>query len=139
MRCKIWRLLKYWTPPIIFAGLIYFLSSRSSLQIGPEIPHIDKLYHATIYFIFACLLWRAFYYASPHFFQQRSIWFALCITILFGMSDEWHQLYVSCRCADVFDLLFDSLGASVAIIGINWWSSGQKTEEKDLDRGSCSI
>jgi VanZ family protein len=139
MRCNLKGLLKYWIPPIVFAGIIFFLSSRSSVEIGPEIPHIDKLYHMIIYFIFAILLWRAFYYASSPSFQKRAIWLALLFTIIFGMSDEWHQLFVAFRHADVFDLLFDSLGASMAVIGVSWWNCGQKTEESDLDPERFSI
>ena len=134
MKCKLWEVAKYWMPPIVYAILIYYLSSRSSVDIGPEIPHIDKFYHALIYFIFALLLWRAFYHASPTFTSKRAIWFALIVTILFGMSDEWHQFYVSFRHADVFDLLFDTAGASLALISVSWWNNGQKKGKNHLDQ-----
>lgn len=133
MRCSPGDFLKYWFPPIIYAGLIFFFSSRPSIHIGPELSHIDKLYHALIYSVFSVLLWRAFHYASPAFFQKRAILSALILTILFGISDEWHQFYIAYRHADVFDLLFDSVGASLALISVSWWNSGQKKEEKYLD------
>ncbi|MGA1863779.1 MAG: VanZ family protein [bacterium] len=130
MRCKPVQFFKYWFPPIIYAALIFFLSSRSSIDIGPDIPNIDKLYHALIYFGFAVLLWRAFYYASPAPFKKRAILFALILTVLFGISDEWHQLHVAFRHADFFDLLFDSIGASLALLSVSWWNNGQREEEK---------
>ena len=139
MRCNVKGFLKYWGPPIVFAVITFFLSSKSSIKICPEIPHIDKLYHTIIYFIFAILLWRAFYFASSPSLQKRAIWFALLLTIIFGMSDEWHQMFVAFRHADIFDLLFDSLGASMAIIGVSWWHYGQKTEERELDQEGYSI
>ena len=139
MRCRLVELIKYWLPPILYAFIIFCLSSQSSLSVGPDIPHIDKLYHTGIYFIFALLLWRAFHYYSPPFLQKRAIWCALICTILFGMSDEWHQLFVSFRHADVFDLMFDSVGASLAIIGVTWWNSGQKNEGKGLDRKEYQV
>lgn len=134
MRCKPGEFIKYWIPPIFYAGLIFFISSRPSINIGPELPHIDKLYHALIYCVFALLLWRAFYYASPASFQKRAIFFALIFTILFGMSDEWHQFYVSFRHADVLDLLFDTAGASLALISVSWWNNGQKKGKNHLDQ-----
>ncbi len=130
MRCNLKVFVKYWLPPIIYALIIFILSSRPSPRLGPEIPHIDKISHTLIYFIFAILMWRALYHASPAFFQKRAIWFALIFTILFGVSDEWHQFFVSFRHADVFDLLFDSIGASLAIVGINWWNSEQRAEKR---------
>ncbi len=130
MRCKPVDFFKYWLPPVIYAALIFYLSSRSSIDLGPEIPHIDKLYHALIYSVFAVLLWRAFHYASPAPFKKRAILFALIFTILFGISDEWHQFYVAFRHADIFDLLFDSVGASLALISVSWWNNGERKEEK---------
>ncbi|MGA1844072.1 MAG: VanZ family protein [bacterium] len=139
MRCRLREFIKYWLPPILYAFIIFYLSSQSSISVGPDIPHIDKLYHAGIYFVFALLLWRAFHYYSPPFLQKRAIWCALICTIIFGMSDEWHQLFVSFRHADIFDLLFDSVGASLAIIGVTWWNSGQKNEEKGVDRKEYQV
>jgi hypothetical protein len=130
MRCKPAQFLKYWCPPIIYAALIFFLSSRSSIDLGPDIPHIDKLYHTLIYSVFAVILWRAFYYASPAPFKKRAILLALILTVLFGISDEWHQLHVAFRHADVFDLLFDSIGASLALFSVSWLNNGQREEEK---------
>ena len=130
MRCKPVEFFKYWFPPIIYAALIFYLSSRSSINFGPNIPHIDKLYHAIIYSVFAVLLWQAFYYASPAPFQKRAILFALILTILFGISDEWHQLHVAFRHADFFDLLFDSVGASLALISVSWWNNEERKEGK---------
>ena len=129
MRCRPVQFLKYWLPPIIYAALIFYLSSRSSIDLGPDIPHIDKLYHALIYSVFAVLLWRAFYYASPAPFKKRAILFALILTILFGISDEWHQSHVAFRHADVFDLLFDSIGAILALLSVSWWNNVQREEE----------
>ena len=123
MRCKFRAFIKYWTLPIIYEILIFYLSSKPSPEIGPEIHHIDKFFHTIIYFIFALLLWRAFFYASPEFFKKRAIFFTLTLTIFFGISDELHQYFVPFRDADVFDILFDCIGACMAILSVIWYKA----------------
>lgn len=49
--------------------------------------------------------------------EYRSIAFALIFCVLFAISDEIHQCFVSGRGAQVKDVLIDSAGASVGILG----------------------
>ena len=134
MKCKCWEFIQYWTPPIILELLIFILSSRPSLRIGPQILHIDKFYHTLVYFIFTLLLWRAFYYASPLFFKKRAIWFALILTIFFGLSDEWHQSFVVLRDASIFDFFFDIVGAGIATLLVVCWNNGKKAEAREYNK-----
>ena len=126
MRCEYRGFVKYWLPPIIFEIAIFILSSPPSPSIGPQIPHIDKLYHFLIYFTLALLLWRAFYYASSPFFKKNAVLFAFILTIILGVSDEFHQFFVPLRQAEFFDVVFDSLGAGIGMIGICFYSNGEK-------------
>lgn len=134
MKCRLKGLINYWAPPVILKIFIFILSSRSSIQIGPQIHHIDKLYHALIYFILTLFLWRAFYYASPIFFKKRAIWFAILLTMFFGLSDEWHQSFVPLRNASIFDLVFDVIGACMAALVVIYWNNGNKVKEREYNK-----
>lgn len=134
MKCRHKASIQYWMPPIILELLIFILSSRSSLQLGPQIIHIDKFYHTLIYFIFTLLLWRAFYYASPLFFKKRAIWFALILAIFFGLSDEWHQSFVVLRDASIFDFFFDIIGVCIATLLVVCWNNGKKAKAREYKK-----
>ncbi|MBI5416624.1 VanZ family protein [Candidatus Poribacteria bacterium] len=89
---------------------IFYLSSCSSLP-GPDfIPHFDKIEHLIAYLILSLLFYRA-WSGSQKFSQKNCIILAVLCTILFGLSDEFHQSFVPNRCADIYDLIFDSIGA----------------------------
>ncbi len=93
-------------------GLIFALSSRSTLveidnEAGEKIFY--KLAHAIAYATLLWLWWRAL---SP---QREASWrylgAAMVLTVLYGISDEIHQLYVPGRNGQVADVLFDTAGA----------------------------
>ena len=46
---------------------------------------------------------------------------ALALTVLYALSDEWHQTFVPGRYADPWDLLCDGLGAVLALsLWLRW-------------------
>jgi VanZ family protein len=47
------------------------------------------------------------------------------------MSDEWHQSFVEGRTTDVFDWLADTLGASMALVGLTLFFSKQRRQKAD--------
>jgi len=120
MKCRhsIISFLYYWLPPILFCVFIYSISSMSCISIGPSLPYIDKVYHFILYFILALLLYRALSHTLTPVNRQYGLWMALILTILYGCSDEIHQYFVPLRKADIWDLLFDAVGACVAIFSI---------------------
>ena len=125
MRCRSLRpFFCYWAPPILLGFIIFYLSSRPSPQIGPNIPHIDKLFHFIIYSVLAILIWRGLYYASSPFFKKRAVLFAIIFTVLYGITDEIHQSFLPYRCCDLFDLLSDAFGACIAMIGVTGYKNG---------------
>ncbi len=108
----------YWFPVIMYMSLIFFMSAQSSFPIKPPlIPHIDKICHWIEFAGLGFLLVRAFANTQHPKVRQNALLLALIITILFGMSDEIHQLFVPCRQADMFDLIADTFGAVFGILG----------------------
>ncbi len=54
---------------------------------------------------------------------QPYIWLGLAwlLTILYAASDEFHQTFVPGRNGTPWDVLIDSLGASISAVIIGWW------------------
>ncbi|MGA1867172.1 MAG: VanZ family protein [bacterium] len=108
----------YWLPPILYCIFIFALSSLSSVSIGPSLPNIDKLYHSILYFILTLLFFRALDHTLHPIYKGYALWIAPLLTILYGCSDELHQFFVPLRKADIWDLLFDAVGACIALLSI---------------------
>ena len=106
----------------VYCGLIYYLSSQSSLPIEPLFLHQDKLIHAAAYAVMGLLA----YTLLRHYFRLRYIGFlAWIFCVLYGLSDEWHQSFVAGRDADALDWLADSVGAGLMIYALNYWLANQ--------------
>ncbi len=112
------HLLRAWIPPLAWAILIFFASSRPVPVEGPQfIPHLDKLAHFLIYAAMALLLFRACFrfHRWPH---ARAALAAFALATLYGLTDELHQYFVPSREADFWDLAADALGAAAASVWI---------------------
>ena len=99
-------------PLVLWMGLIFWLSSRSVLiQIESDSGEklVYKTAHMLAYAVLAWLWWRAI---SPN---RRLTWpilsLAVALTVLYGISDEIHQLFVPGRHGQLADVLFDTGGA----------------------------
>jgi VanZ family protein len=52
----------------------------------------------------------------------RAVLGAVVIASAYGVSDEYHQLFVSGRSFDVLDMVADAIGAAVGASGVWAWS-----------------
>ncbi len=132
------RAVRYWLPPILWAGVILWASgdafsaehTGSILQaivtairgrpLSPEqfaTVHflIRKAAHLTEYGILGGLLFRAIRRARPGFDWR---WAATAIVVATCLSsiDEFHQTFVASRTGNPIDVGLDTLGASLAQI-----------------------
>ena len=85
-------------------------------QVPAKMPDIDKAAHSIEYGLFALLAFRAFSTVNGKLIKRHLLLTVLIVSILYGFSDEWHQLHVPGRRMDSIDFLFDSLGASIIAI-----------------------
>ena len=104
---------------------IFMLSARPSSDLpnfGWADPIIKKGGHMTGYALLALSYWRAFNFGQG---KARLAW---CFAILFAVTDEFHQSFVSGRNASIGDvLIFDNLGALVSL----WLRNLYKTQRSD--------
>ena len=114
--------IKNWLPVILWAGMIFYFSSIPDLRSGlPDIFDIilRKIAHAGEFGILAILLWRAI--LSPKQKPDKQpptnvIVIVIITIILFAVSDEIHQGFVSGRVASATDVLIDSIGALTGLL-----------------------
>ncbi len=110
------QFFKYWLPFYLYAVLIFLFSSLSRPPLQPSFLFGDKLLHTVEYIFFGYLAARAFKSSQIHTFKINfSIW-AFFSGLIYGLSDEFHQLFVFNRQADIWDVAFDVLGTFIGVM-----------------------
>lgn len=108
-------------PLLACMGGIFFLSHQTGAQLAlPNIAMLDKVLHCGAYMI----LGGAYLFALPPAWTQRSYWMAgtvVLFCLLHGISDEFHQSFISGRFASGADLAADMLGGVLAFLGFLGW------------------
>ncbi len=100
----------YLAPLLFYCLLIFFLSGQSDLDSVSPVAIPDKIAHLVEYSGFGFLLMRLLRYLEPEAeFVKHLIW-VLSIALLYGLSDEFHQLYVPNREFSWMDMLADGAG-----------------------------
>lgn len=117
---KMWpRWLRDGVPLVFWMSVIFFLSSRSRL-IDIESTVGDRTFYKTAHFLaYALLAWLWWRAISPEREVTWNLLFtALGLTVLYGISDEFHQLFVPGRFGRVADVLFDTSGGLAMILAL---------------------
>jgi VanZ family protein len=110
---------KYWLPAIFYVALIFYLSSRPAPDELRCIPIIAKLkvVHIIEYgilYLLACYsIVKTTTYSKLEVFAL-----ALMITVLYGLTDEFHQIFVVGRTARFADVIADVVGGILSQAGI---------------------
>jgi VanZ family protein len=114
--------LKYYLPALLWAALIFTLSSIPRLTPPPVgLKVSDKFYHFVEFIIFGLLLIRALVYYYRPARWPAAIRRAVLLGILWGALDEVHQLFVTGREAALLDVLADAAGVLAAAAVARWW------------------
>jgi VanZ family protein len=102
------RTLTHWVPVLLWAGLIFALSSIPHLGtgLGTWDLILRKCAHMTEYAVLAFLLARACEREAP----------ALALGILYAASDELHQAFVRGRHASPIDVAIDTVGLLIGLL-----------------------
>jgi len=95
-------------PPLLLMAVIFFLSAQPDLNsgLGDWDTIGRKLIHAATYGTLWFLWWRAFDYGHPGP--------AVAITLLYAVSDEFHQTFVEGRHGSPLDVAIDAAGVMIA-------------------------
>lgn len=114
------QVLWYWVPVVLYAGLIFFMSSQSHPE--EQLPSFlledvsDKALHAVEYAVLGALCYRAFRWGVSKQVASRALLFAIVTASLYGMTDEAHQFFVPFRESSWQDWLADTIGAAIGAL-----------------------
>ncbi|MFQ5864366.1 MAG: VanZ family protein [bacterium] len=118
------RFYKYHLPAIVWALLIFFLSSLPSHTVESLSLKLDDLIlHFVQYSIFGFLLARAII-QNPHRVNWKFCLIVSLIGILYAASDEFHQMFVPGRFAEISDFLADSVGVNFGLAVFAYYKKG---------------
>jgi VanZ family protein len=132
------NILLNWLAVLLWASIIYYLSSVPNLSSGLESDFfLRKTAHIFVYFVLTMLIFNAL--MKSYFFELRNREFfikmsllAFFLSFVYAISDEYHQTFVFGRHGDVKDIFIDSVGIAVSVLLFNKFKlfSGPKKEKK---------
>ena len=113
------RRLSRWLPLLLWMGAIYVLSDQPKAGIpsfGVWDLLVKKGSHFLAYAVLAVLAWRGFRAGT------RPYLWAILLTILYAISDEYHQTFIPGRNGTLDDVMIDSFGGLTALFSLrkNW-------------------
>lgn len=108
----------YWSPPIIWMCLIFYMSSQRSITLTSHVV-TDFVTFKTLHMVEYAFLFFLFYRAlqsSKYIKDNISTICAFLITMFYSLTDEFHQLYIATRQGRLRDVLFDIVGMFVMYV-----------------------
>lgn len=121
-----------WVAVAVWACFIFFMSSNTSTGLneglgifssiyramqdvqasilGPDADVLSSIAHFCVYTVFGALLANALRCHMP---LRRACLVAIACASLYGVSDEFHQLFVPGRMCDPVDWMVDTAGATL--------------------------
>lgn len=115
------RFLVFWLPLIIWAIIIFGFSANPTTQVS-EVRWQDfvfkKFVHVVEYGVLATLIYRAFVNSGVD--KKKAGYWAAGLAIIYGITDEFHQSYTPTREPTLRDVIFDTIGALLAVYSI-WY------------------
>ncbi len=113
-----------WIPAILYMALIFYLSSHPAPEEARWFPIIAglKVSHMIEYGILFLLVWYAAIMTTAYD-SLSAFALALMITVLYGLTDEFHQIFISTRTATLIDVVADGVGGLIAQSAVTLLSS----------------
>jgi VanZ family protein len=122
---KVKQIVLLWLPALLVMLAIFLVSAQPSSNL-PNFAWADRVIkkggHMVGYAFLAVSYWRVLG------FRPEKRWLAWCFSVLYAVTDEFHQSFVPGRFPSVWDVLvFDNLGALVSL----WLWSLYKRQRSD--------
>ena len=121
--------VRYWLPVLLWALAIFIGSSIPSVQVS-ENGVIDFISHKLVHLLEYAILNFLFYRALVNgrkVWEPRIIWTSFLAAVLYGLSDELHQIFTPGRSPRVRDVLVDAMGS---FLGIFLWKYSLRARKK---------
>ncbi|MBI2427911.1 MAG: VanZ family protein [Ignavibacteriales bacterium] len=108
--------IQFQLPAIAWCMFIFTVSSIPAAKIPALVNYSDKILHAGVFAVLCWLFHVAFYFQPNRSVKKWSPYIALLLTMLYGGSDEYHQMFTPGRTTEVWDFLADSAGGSIYVL-----------------------
>ena len=111
--------IRYWLPAALYMGLIFYLSSSPPPQAARAVPaYFDiKIIHIIEYGLLNLLVLFALDKTSDIPFVWKALYSA-AITIIYGLTDELHQVFVPGRSGKLIDIVANLIGCIIAQLSV---------------------
>ena len=106
-----------WALALGFMAGIHIWTATGGRNPSSTLPlGVDKIIHVCEFGLLAWLLWRPWRETLPCWAEGRTALFVFALTVLNGMGDELHQLFLPHRNATWGDLAANAAGGGVAVL-----------------------
>lgn len=106
---KVKKTICLWGPVFLWCGFIFYLSSVPNLRVSQD-RSLDEVLRSGAHFIFYAILYLLVFRAKNFAQKKKDFLTPLAFALLYGISDEIHQLFVATRSFQLRDLGLDTLG-----------------------------
>jgi len=116
-----------WIPALVVMGVIFWFSSQPSDAL-PDFNWADRVVkkggHMLGYGFLALSYWNAFDW------KKEKRWLVWMFTILYAMTDEFHQTFTPGRHPSIWDvLIFDNFGALISLWVVSLYIKQKRSGE----------
>lgn len=101
---------RFWFPVILYSGIIFYVSSVPNVKTPLQEIQFDKVLHILAYVPFGLFVARGIIntWGSPSY--RMLLGAVLLASFFYGLSDEFHQSFVSGRESSMGDVIVDTIG-----------------------------
>lgn len=125
---KIISFVQFQLPAIAWCLFIFTVSSIPSSRIPGFVEYTDKLVHAGVFAVLCWLFHIALFFQPNLSLRRWSPYIALALTMAYGASDEYHQMFTPGRTTEFTDFLADSIGGGMYVL-VHYYFNFYRTNE----------
>lgn len=115
-----------WLPALVMMSIIFWFSAQPAEEL-PVFSWADTIVKKSGHVIGYALLAFSYWYALG--LDKNKRWLAWLLVIIYALTDEFHQSFVSGRHPSIWDvLIFDNLGVLVSL-----WLTNTHLKQKRPD------
>jgi VanZ family protein len=149
----------WWAPVIIWAGVIFYMSTRTfgssftnrllsdilailHVEVSRHTFHLlahgfRKLGHLTEYSIFAIFLYHALGDDHHGSWNPRKALACILLAGLYSLTDEFHQRFVPGRGPSIVDSGIDTFGATLGMVIVYLAGRDRSGSDEDVQQGTA--
>ena len=113
---------------VLIAIEIFYFSSKSSVPGTGGISYLPIVYHFVVFFLFSFFLLAAI--KGNKKLKVSYLITALILSVIYAISDEFHQSFVPGRDASIRDILTDSAGIILSLLTYVYIDKKRKIKKK---------